>query len=161
MYDLLIKNGKVVTADAVTEGNVAVKDGKIAAVLEAGIEPEAGKVIDAKGKYVFPGAIDTHAHLNDPGYEWREDYEHGTAAAALGGYTTVIDMPLQNEPCMTNAETFDFKENKVSPNAYVDYCFWGGLTSYNFGDLKDLEEKGWVSFKSFIGPVSPDYESLS
>lgn len=69
MYDLLIKNGKVVTADAVTEGNVAVKDGKIAAVLEAGIEPEAGKVIDAKGKYVFPGAIDTHAHLNDPGYE--------------------------------------------------------------------------------------------
>ena len=161
MYDLLIKNGKVVTADAVTEGNVAVKDGKIAAVLEAGIEPEAGKVIDAKGKYVFPGAIDTHAHLNDPGYEWREDYEHGTAAAALGGYTTVIDMPLQNEPCMTNAETFDFKENKVSPNAYVDYCFWGGLTSYNFGDLKDLDEKGCVSFKSFIGPVSPDYESLS
>ena len=161
MYDLLIKNGKVVTADAVTEGNVAVKDGKIAAVLEAGIEPEAGKVIDAQGKYVFPGAIDTHAHLNDPGYEWREDYEHGTAAAALGGYTTVIDMPLQNEPCMTNAETFDFKENKVSPNAYVDYCFWGGLTSYNFGDLKDLDEKGCVSFKSFIGPVSPDYESLS
>ena len=161
MYDLLIKNGKIVTADAITEGGVAVKDGKIAAVLGAGVEPEAAKVIDAGGKYIFPGAIDTHAHLNDPGYEWREDYEHGTAAAALGGYTTVIDMPLQNEPCMTNAETFDFKENKVSPNAYVDYCFWGGLTSYNFGDLKDLDEKGCVSFKSFIGPVSPDYESLS
>ena len=160
MYDLLIKNGKIVTADAITEGGVAVKDGKIAAVLGAGVEPEAAKVIDAGGKYIFPGAIDTHAHLNDPGYEWREDYEHGTAAAALGGYTTVIDMPLQNEPCMTNAETFDFKENKVSPNAYVDYCFWGGLTSYNFGDLKDLDEKGCVSFKSFIGPVSPDYESL-
>ena len=142
MYDLLIKNGKIVTADAITEGGVAVKDGKIAAVLEAGVEPEAAKVIDAGGKYIFPGAIDTHAHLNDPGYEWREDYEHGTAAAALGGYTTVIDMPLQNEPCMTNAETFDFKENKVSPNAYLD-------------------EKGCVSFKSFIGPVSPDYESLS
>ena len=63
-----------------------------------------------KGKYVFPGAIDTHAHLNDPGYEWREDYEHGTAAAADGGYTTVIiDMPLQNEPAMTNADIFDRK----------------------------------------------------
>lgn len=43
-----------------------------------------------------------HAHLNDPGYEWREDYEHGTAAAALGGYTTIVDMPLQNEPAMVN-----------------------------------------------------------
>ena len=63
MYDLLIKNGKIVTADAITEGGVAVKDGKIAAVLEAGVEPEAAKVIDAGGKYIFPGAIDTHAHL--------------------------------------------------------------------------------------------------
>ena len=72
----------------------------------------SAKVIDAKGNYVFPGAIDTHAHLNDPGYEWREDYEHGTAAAALGGYTTVIDMPLQNEPAMVNAEAFDFKLKK-------------------------------------------------
>ena len=83
MYDLLIKNGKIVTAEEVAEGNVAVRDGKIAAILSKGEEPEAKQVIDACGKYVFPGAIDTHAHLNDPGYEWREDYEHGTAAAAV------------------------------------------------------------------------------
>ena len=148
MYDLLIKNGKIVTAESVTDGNIAVKDGKIAAVLAATETPDAAKVIDAKGNYVFPGAIDTHAHLNDPGYEWREDYEHGTAAAAVGGYTTIIDMPLQNEP-------------KVSPNAYVDYCFWGGLIPDNFDDLKGLDDKGCVAFKSFIGPVSPDYSSLS
>ena len=54
----------------------------------------------------FPGAIDTHAHLNDPGYEWREDYEHGTAAAVVGGYTTIIDMPLQNEPALTTPADF-------------------------------------------------------
>ena len=65
MYDVLIKNGRIVTADAVTEGNIAVKEGKIAAVLTAGEESEAAKVIDAAGKYVFPGAIDTHAHLKD------------------------------------------------------------------------------------------------
>ena len=104
MYDVLVKNGRIVTADRVSEGNIAIRDGKIAAVLNDGEEPEAAKVIDAKGNYVFPGAIDTHAHLNDPGYEWREDYEHGTAAAALGGYTTIVDMPLQNEPAMVNAE---------------------------------------------------------
>lgn len=161
MFDVLIKNGNIVTAEAVTKGNIGIKDGKIAAILEAEVVPRADKVIDAEGKYVFPGAIDTHAHLNDPGFEWREDYEHGTAAAALGGYTTVIDMPLQNDPCLTNGEAFDFKEAKVSPNAYVDYCFWGGLTSYNMKDLKELDEKGCVSFKSFIGPVSPDYESLN
>ncbi|MFW6679622.1 allantoinase AllB [Lacrimispora sp. AGF001] len=161
MYDLLVKNGKIVTADCVFSGNIAVKEGKIAAVLLAGEEPEAKKVIDAKDNYVFPGAIDTHAHLNDPGYEWREDYKHGTAAAAVGGYTTIIDMPLQNEPAMTNATIFDKKFQKVSPNAYVDYCFWGGLIPDNFQDLKGMDEKGCVAFKSFIGPVSPDYSSLN
>ena len=161
MYDLLIKNGKVVTVESVIEGNIAVKNGKISVILIKGEEPEAKKIIDAEGKYVFPGAIDTHAHLNDPGYTWREDYEHGTAAAAVGGYTTVIDMPLQNEPAMTTAEIFDKKESIVSPNAYVDYCFWGGLIPDNFDDLKALDEKGCVAFKSFIGPVSPDYSSLN
>ncbi|MCQ2508691.1 MAG: allantoinase AllB [Dorea sp.] len=161
MYDVLVKNGKIVTSDAIAEGSIAVKDGKIAAVLAAGIEAEAAKVIDAEGKFIFPGAIDTHAHLNDPGFEWREDYLHGTAAAAVGGYTTVVDMPLQNEPRMDCAAAFDFKENKVSPQAYVDYCFWGGLVKTNFGDLADLDEKGCVAFKSFLGPVSPDYDTLN
>ena len=110
MYDLLIKNGRIVTPEAIAEGSVAVKDGKIAAILAPGVCPEAAEVIDAAGKYIFPGAIDTHAHLNDPGYEWREDYEHGTAAAIVGGYTTIIDMPLQNEPALSNAELFDIKE---------------------------------------------------
>ena len=161
MYDVLVKDGKIVTADAVFDGNIAVKNGKIAALMSAGEEPEATKVIDAKGNYVFPGAIDTHAHLNDPGYEWREDYEHGTAAAVLGGYTTVIDMPLQNEPAMTTADLFDKKVEKVDGNAYADYCFWGGLVPDNFEDLKGMHDKGCVAFKSFIGPVSPDYSSLN
>lgn len=161
MYDLLIKNGKIVTAETVADGNIAVKDGKIAAVLAKDIEPKAAKVIDAKDKYVFPGAIDTHAHLNDPGYTWREDYAHGTAAAAAGGYTTIIDMPLQNEPALTNADIFDKKIDAVDANAYVDYCFWGGLVPDNFDDLKGLHDKGCVAFKSFIGPVSPDYSSLN
>jgi allantoinase len=161
MYDLLIKNGIVVTPEGEEEGNIAVQDGVIAAVLAKGIVPEARKTIDASGKYVFPGAIDTHAHLNDPGYEWREDYAHGTAAAIVGGYTTVIDMPLQNEPAMTTPELFDIKEAKVSPNAYSDYAFWGGLVPDNFDQLEALDEKGVVAFKSFLGPVSPDYTSLT
>lgn len=161
MYDLLVKNGQIVTAEAVTKANIAVKDGKIAAILAIGEEPESKNVVDAQGKFVFPGAIDTHAHLNDPGYEWREDYAHGTAAAAVGGYTTLIDMPLQNDPALSNADIFDAKEAKVSENAFTDYCFWGGLITGNFGDLAGLDAKGCVAFKSFIGPVSPDYSSLN
>lgn len=161
MYDLIIKNGKIVLSDTVFNGNIAVNSGKIAAILEEGTEPDAKDVIDVKGNYVFPGAIDTHTHLNDPGYEWREDYAHGTAAAAVGGYTTIIDMPLQNEPALTNGKIFDAKMAKVSPNAYVDYCFWGGLVPSNFEHLSELNDKGCVALKSFIGPVSPDYASLN
>lgn len=161
MFDLIIKNGKVVTADRVFEASIAVKDGKIAALIEAGSPVEAKEVIDAKGNYIFPGAIDSHAHLNDPGYLWREDYEHGTAAAGVGGFTTIVDMPMQNEPAMTDGPLFDKKIEAVSPNAYVDYCFWGGLVDYNFDKLKELDEKGCIGFKSFIGPVSPDYVSLT
>ena len=161
MYDLLVKNGKVVTSQSIDNVNIAIKDGVISAILAQDETPHAKKVIDADGKYVFAGAIDTHAHLNDPGYEWREDYEHGTMAAAIGGYTTIIDMPLQNEPALSNADIFDKKYQKVSPNAYTDYCFWGGLINGNFDDLKGLNDKGCVAFKSFIGPVSPDYSSLN
>lgn len=161
MYDLVLKNGKIVLSDAIFDGVIAVNNGKIAALLDSESNPDAREVIDVKGNYIFPGAIDTHAHLNDPGYEWREDYQHGTAAAAVGGYTTIIDMPLQNEPALTTATIFDKKIAKVSPNAYVDYCFWGGLVPDNFDDLADLNEKGCVALKSFIGPVSPDYASLN
>lgn len=161
MFDLIVKNGKVVTSERVYEATVCVKEGKIEAIVAPDVPVEGSKVVDAEGRYIFPGAIDTHAHLNDPGYTWREDYEHGTAAAAVGGITTIIDMPLQNEPALTDGKIFDDKYNAVSPNAYVDYCFWGGLVDYNLESLTELDAKGCVAFKSFIGPVSPDYVSLT
>lgn len=161
MFNLVIKNGKIVTSERIFEASICVKDGKIAAIVEPQSPVEAEKVIDAEGNYVFPGAIDSHAHLNDPGYLWREDYAHGTAAAGVGGITTLVDMPLQNEPALTDGKILDKKLESVSPNAYVDYCFWGGLVDYNLDSLQELDEKGCVAFKSFIGPVSPDYVSLT
>lgn len=161
MFSLVIKNGRVVTSDRVFEASICINEGKIAAIVEPGVIVEAEKVIDAEGNFVFPGAIDSHAHLNDPGYNWREDYAHGTAAAGVGGFTTIVDMPLQNEPALTDGKIFEKKLAHVAPNAYVDYCFWGGLVDYNLGSLQELDEKGCVAFKSFIGPVSPDYVSLT
>jgi allantoinase len=161
MFDLVVKNGRVVKSDRIFEASICVKDSKIVAIVSSETEVQAKDVIDANGMFVFPGGIDTHAHLNDPGYTWREDYEHGSAAAAIGGITTIIDMPLQNDPALTNGQIFDDKYSAVSPNAYVDYCFWGGLVDYNLNSLVELNDKGCVAFKSFIGPVSPDYVSLT
>ena len=161
LYDIVIKNGILVTAEREALGGVAIRNGKIAAVLRPGEEPPAQQVIDAQRRYVFPGAIDTHAHLNEPGYEWREDYAHGTRAAAIGGYTTVIDMPLQNEPALTTGELFARKAAVVAERAYVDYSFWGGLVPDNLDCLEELNRMGCAAFKSFIGPVSPDYSSLN
>ncbi|QDR79839.1 allantoinase AllB [Sporomusa termitida] len=161
MFNLVIKNGRIVTADRIFAASLCIRAGKIAAIAEPGAAVTGDEVIDAQGKYIFPGAIDSHAHLNDPGYNWREDYAHGTAAAAVGGFTTIVDMPLQNEPALTDGSIFDKKLAHVSSQAYVDYCFWGGLVDYNLASLQELDEKGCVAFKSFIGPVSPDYVSLT
>lgn len=161
MYDLLIKNGKIVTAEQIAEGVIAVKNGKIEGVLSAETDAAAEKIIDAEGNYVFPGFIDTHAHLNDPGYEWREDYVHGTAAAAAGGFTTFIDMPVQNEPAVINGEAMDKKVETASSKSYVDFAIWGGLIPENFDDLKIMDEKGCVAFKSFVSPTSPGFSPLN
>ena len=78
MYDLIVRNGKLVTPDRIYEADIAVKNGVFAAFLEKGTEAEAKEVIDAAGNYVFPGIIDCHAHLNEPGFEYREDFETGS-----------------------------------------------------------------------------------
>ncbi len=160
MFDVKIANGSIVSPDSVYKGDILVKDGKVALVGDAtGLE--AKETIDASGKLVFPGMIDSHAHLNDPGFTWREDYPHGSAAAAVGGVTTIVDMPLQNEPALTNADIFRAKEKAIANRSYVDYAFWGGLVDDNVTDLPGMNDCGAVAFKAFIGPVSPDYSSIN
>lgn len=161
--DLLVKNGRVVTAEGVDAADVVVKDGRVAALLSpcAREDVRADRVLDAAGKLVLPGAIDVHAHLNDPGFTWREDFAHGTAAAAAGGVTTVVDMPLQNEPALTDAAIFARKHEAVREKALVDYAFWGGLTGDNLDRMHELHEAGVTSFKVFLGPVSSDYRTLN
>lgn len=161
IYDLLVRGGTIVSGDRMLKADIAVFSEKIVRILSGRHEAKANKIIDATGKLVFPGVIDCHAHLNEPGYTWREDYAHGTAAAAKGGVTTVIDMPMQNKPPLTDKTIFRKKKEVVSDNAYVDYCFWGGLVDNNFKTLRELNECGVIAFKSFISPTTSDYSSLS
>ncbi len=161
MYDLVVSGGQIVTPEGVFTGDVLVRDGKIAAVTCGESGAPARQSIQAAGRFVFPGAIDVHAHLNDPGFTWRETFGHATRAAAAGGVTTIVDMPLQNEPALTTVELFDRKNSIVGPQAAVDFAFWGGLTENNLADLEGLHAKGAPAFKVFVGPVSPDYQTLN
>src|SRR3989442_4315212 len=99
--DLILTGGKVVSPDAVIDASVAIKDGKILSVGAAGAMPAARETVDVSGMHLLPGAIDVHVHFRDPGYPHKEDFASGTAAAALGGVTTVFDMPNTIPPTGT------------------------------------------------------------
>lgn len=153
MYDLIIKNGRLVTHDRIFSANIAIKDGLFAAFFNENETRDAREVIDAGGNYVFPGIIDCHAHLNEPGFEYREDFATGSRAAAVGGTTTLIDMPLNNEPPLVNKEVFNLKYGLIDKKAVVDYALWGGLVDYNLKDLADLHKCGVAAFKAFVCPM--------
>src|SRR5215212_7997821 len=95
--DLLIAGGRLVSEHEVIAADLAVSEGRVAAILEPGAKGiEAERRIDARGKLILPGLVDAHVHFNEPGRTHWEGYETGSAAAAAGGITTFLDMPLNN-----------------------------------------------------------------
>lgn len=160
MYDLFIKNANIVTCNTIALGCIAVRNGKIEKIFFNNEIVDAKQILDLNGKYLFPGFIDCHVHFDEPGYTLREDFNHGTAAAAIGGISTIIDMPLNNKPAVSNKNIFDDKYNLIKEKAFIDYGFWGALVNYNLNDLNGLNEKGALAFKSFICDAGKDYTSL-
>ena len=162
MLDLLVKHAVLVTEQETMQGSLGVKDGRIEGIYPDGAPlPEAAETLDAKGEYLLPGGVDDHVHFNDPGFTWREDFAHGSRAAAKGGITTVIDMPMQNKPSVDNAEIFRAKEAHITGTSYVDFGFWGSLIRTNRDDLKGLAEEGALAFKSFLPDAGKDYTNLT
>src|SRR5215475_4370761 len=131
-YDLIIANGTVVRADGQEQADVAIQGEKIAAVNK-GLAKNAGgaKVIDAAGKYVIPGVLDVHVHLELPfcGTVSSDDWNTGTRAAARGGVTTVIDfaIPYGTESLVQAYENW---MSRAQPKACVDYCFHIAITNW-------------------------------
>src|SRR5699024_2737296 len=114
-YDLIIKNGTVVTSEQTLEADVAVKDGKIAK-FAPNLDDSADRVIDAKGKHVFPGMIDAHVHFNEPGRAEWEGLETGSKSLAKGGATAFFDMPLNSTPPVVDKKNLDIKKNLAKDN---------------------------------------------
>ena len=116
MYDTLIKNGTIVTPSEMFKADIYIKDGKIAAVT-ADASYDAGEVIDASGRYIYPGFIDTHVHSRDGGATYKEDFYHSTLAAAAGGITMVFEMP-NAVPAVINKESFEAQKTNHHPALY-------------------------------------------
>jgi allantoinase len=113
--------------------------------------------IDANFNLLIPGAIDPHVHYDEPGFEWRENFYTGTLSAALGGVTTVIDMPCTSIPPVTNAKNLDTKLQAISKNAVIDFALWGGVSDTSFEreegvekNMTELAEMGVVAFKTYL-----------
>jgi allantoinase len=153
--DLIVRGGTVVTSTDTFVSDVAVQDGRITAIGQ-NLELSAGEEIDAAGLHVFPGGIDSHVHFNDPGRTEWETIECGSAALAAGGYTTFIDMPLNNLPVTIDGAAFDLKLEVAERTSLVDFGFWGGLVPGNLDRLGELVERGVMGFKAFMCPSGID-----
>ena len=148
-----VTGGTLVTEAGVFAATILIDDhGVISGVLSPEVAVTAESVVDAAGLLVFPGGIDTHVHLNDPGLTASEDFFTGTCGAAAGGYTTVFEMP-QTVPLVDSVEIFGEKLETVAPKAVVDFCLWSALTPANCRDesaLRSVSEAGAIGLKAFF-----------
>src|ERR1700719_1659444 len=153
-FDTIIGNGSVVTATDKYLADVAIKDGKVAAIGKDLPRENATKFLDAAGKYVFPGGIDVHTHLDMPfgGTTSADDFETGTRAAAFGGTTTLIDFAIQYKG-QTLRTAFDTWMQKASSKAVCDYafhCIITDLADAQLDEMNALVREGVTSFKLFM-----------
>ncbi|MGQ0664439.1 MAG: allantoinase AllB [Pseudomonadota bacterium] len=158
--DLVIHGGRIVSPEAVFEASLAIEGGVIVAVGRAELMPRAAATIDAKGLHLLPGIVDPHVHFRAPGYEYKEDWASGTAAAACGGVTTVFEMPNTNPPTATLA-ALKIKQEAAKRGAYVDYGIYGLLNENNLDQLEALAAAGVVGFKCFMGNTFGDLPAPS
>lgn len=163
-FDLLITNGNVVTEVDIEHLQIGVNGEKISALIKAnGNLPYAKKTIDARGLFILPGAIEPHCHFWEPGEDYREGWLNGTQAAAAGGITTVIEMPLSIPPTV-NREGFLIKKAIAEKKSSVDYAIWGGVipdSETNLEDnLSDLEHLGAAGYKIFMCWAAQKYPPI-
>ncbi len=153
--DLVLKNGIVVSPGRNVQIDIAVKEGKIVALGRSEEFCDAAQTLDVTGKYILPGVIDVHCHFRDPGLTHKEDFLSGTRAAAMGGVTTVFDMP-NTIPPVTNLIALHQKMKAIKNRAYVDYCLWGAVTSNDPVQIDNLAGLGVIGFKIFLAQTTGD-----
>ena len=158
----VIRSERVVTPEGVAPRSVHLRDGVITAVRGYEDLPSGANVYDARKSVVMPGLVDTHVHINEPGRTEWEGFETATRAAAAGGVTTLIDMPLNSIPATTTVAALEAKRKAARGKCWVNVGFWGGVVPGNAGELRALHRAGVFGFKCFLVPSGvPEFEHVT
>ena len=153
-YDLILKNGILVSPAENINADIAVINGKIASVgINSG--DTADEIYDASGKHILSGIIDAHVHFRDPGLTEKEDFQTGSEAAAFGGITMIADMP-NTLPVTSTAERFREKASIAKEKSCIDFGLYALLTEDNTLEMESLKEAGAFGFKIFLGASTGD-----
>ncbi len=154
--NLAVRGRRVVTPVGTRERCVHVSNGRISRVAPHDDVPDGVGLVDAGDLVVLPGIVDTHVHVNEPGRTEWEGFATATRAAAAGGVTTIVDMPLNSVPPTTSPEALEAKRSAAEGAVHVDVGFWGGAVPESLGHLRDLHEAGVYGFKCFLCPSGVD-----
>ena len=154
--DLVFRSQHAVVDGVVRPASVWVRGGRIAEVREHGDVPAGVPVVDVGERVLMPGLVDTHVHVNDPGRADWEGWDTATRAAAAGGVTTLVDMPLNSVPETVSVDALRRKVEAAAGRLYVDAGLWGGVVPGNAGELRGLWKAGVLGFKCFMVPSGVD-----
>lgn len=141
---------RVVAPGGTRPAAVLVRGGKIEAVVPPGDVPAGIETVDYGDLALLPGVVDTHVHVNEPGRTEWEGFDTATAAAAAGGITTIVDMPLNCIPVTTSRAAFAAKQEAIAGKLHVDTGFWGGVVPGNARELAGMVQDGVLGFKCFL-----------
>lgn len=156
VYDLVVRSRRTVTPGGERPLAVAVRDGRIAALHDHAAPLRAAEDVDLRDLALLPGLVDTHVHVNEPGRAHWEGFDTATRAAAAGGVTTIVDMPLNSLPPTVDTAALDAKLRAAEGRCHVDVAFWGGAVPGNLKDLRPLHDRGVRGFKCFMSPSGVD-----
>jgi allantoinase len=150
MFDLVVRSRRAVTPEGERPAAVAVRGERIAAVEPYDAPLDTAREVDLRELALLPGLVDTHVHVNEPGRTEWEGFATATRAAAAGGVTTIVDMPLNSVPPTVTVDALRAKQRAAAGQCHVDVGFWGGVIPGNAAEMPALHEAGVFGFKAFL-----------
>jgi allantoinase len=155
--DLIMRGRNVVISDSIGPASIHIQNGRITAIAPFEDAPQERTLVEVDDReLVMPGLVDTHVHINEPGRARWEGFTTATRAAAAGGVTTLVEMPLNSIPATTTLDSLETKRAAAAGKCYVDVGFWGGVVPGNVAELPRMFERGVFGFKCFLVPSGVD-----
>jgi allantoinase len=153
---LVVRGQRVVVPEGERPASIHIENGLIVQVADYGTVAGATELVDAGALVILPGLVDSHVHVNEPGRTSWEGFDTATRAAAAGGITTIVDMPLNSIPATTHVAALSAKRESARGQCHVDVGFWGGIVPGNHDQIEALLAAGVRGFKCFMTPSGVD-----